>query len=227
MVKELLECWNQGLVLASCLAYRKEIKRQAGERVGSNSYQGAIQTTHMIVIYGEGRWSGSQCKHKTKYRQPNSPPRSQEREGRYRTQGTDPLTDCCWNMNVPGGVQWANLSECTGSSTLEKTPQKHIPLCISATMEHGAGDKHPHLWYKREKLHLFMAPGKISRILLWIEEIRRFFIKSALLKPFISDSLLSSFCIQLTQWKDADECKTTLPHGIWKTSPERMLWVLI
>lgn len=73
--------------------------------MGSNSYQGAIQTTHMIVIYGAGRYKGNQCKHKTKYCGLDRPPLSQEREGRYRTQGTDSLTDCRWNMNVPSGLQ--------------------------------------------------------------------------------------------------------------------------
>jgi hypothetical protein len=53
-VKELLEGFNQGLVSASHLAHKKEIKRQAGERVGSNSYQGEIQITHMVVDLWKG-----------------------------------------------------------------------------------------------------------------------------------------------------------------------------
>ena len=66
MVKELLEGFNQGLVSASCLANKKEIKRQAGERVESNSYQGEIQTTHMVVIYRKGRQRGRQYRNNTK-----------------------------------------------------------------------------------------------------------------------------------------------------------------
>lgn len=66
MVKELLEGFNQVLVSASCLARKKEIKRQAGERVGSKSYQGEIQTTHIVVIYGKGRQRGREYRNKTK-----------------------------------------------------------------------------------------------------------------------------------------------------------------
>ena len=47
--------FNQGLVAASCLANKKkEIKRQAGERVESISYQGEIQTTHTVERVGKG-----------------------------------------------------------------------------------------------------------------------------------------------------------------------------
>ena len=66
MVKELLEGFNQVLVSASCPAHKKEIKRQAGERVGSNSYQGEIQTTHIVVMYRKGRQRGGECRNKTK-----------------------------------------------------------------------------------------------------------------------------------------------------------------
>lgn len=55
-MKELLKGFNQGLVAASCLAKKKEreIKRQAGERVESISYQGEIQTTHTVERVGKG-----------------------------------------------------------------------------------------------------------------------------------------------------------------------------
>ena len=54
-MKELLKGFNQGLVAASCLANKKkEIKRQAGERVESISYQGEIQTTHTVERVGKG-----------------------------------------------------------------------------------------------------------------------------------------------------------------------------